>query len=122
MAQALGLDQVREHAAGLEGGQVRRGSGVADRVPLLVQLALGEEDSELDLVGAGAQPPGSLCRQPSYPGRRLRLERAVYPGEDVTHVGRPLTRPDRLQLLTWLLPDSVRTSRADGSKVASLTA
>src|SRR6202012_3049178 len=53
-ADAFFLDQVREEAGGLEGGDVAGGGPVADRVAAGVQGVLGEEDGELDLAGAGA--------------------------------------------------------------------
>ena len=51
---------------GLEGGDDAGGRPVADRVAVLVELVLGEEDGELDLAGACpavlalAVPPGGL--------------------------------------------------------------
>src|SRR6266571_2960087 len=53
-ADALGLHEVCEDAGGLEGGQVAGRVPVPDRVALVVDLVLGEEDGELDLAGAGA--------------------------------------------------------------------
>lgn len=44
-ADALGFHQVREHRGGLEGGDDARGRAVPDRVPVIVQLVLGEEDA-----------------------------------------------------------------------------
>ena len=57
-----------EHGGGLEGGDVAGGVPVADRVAVVVELVLGEEDGELDLAGAGpavlalAVPAGGLLR------------------------------------------------------------
>jgi hypothetical protein len=68
-ADALGSYQVPERACGLEGRHVAFRAAVADRVSLLVQRGLGEEDRELDLAGAGAAvlalalPAGGLLRR-----------------------------------------------------------
>jgi hypothetical protein len=63
-ADALGLHEVREDAGGLEGGDVAGGIPVTDRIAVLVELVLGEEDGELDLAGA-ARPSSPLSSRPA---------------------------------------------------------
>jgi hypothetical protein len=53
-ADALGLHQALEPGGGLEGGDVAGRGPVPDRVPVVVELVLGEEDGHLGLAGAGA--------------------------------------------------------------------
>ncbi len=87
-ADALGLHHVAEHAGGLEGGDVGRGVPVADRVPVVVQLVLGEEDCELGLAGAGASVlslAGPACCFPGGHGHAGAVDEAV---EHVRDLGR----------------------------------
>ena len=73
-AGAFGFHEVREHGGGLEGGDVAGGVPVPDRIAVLVKPVLGEEDSELDLAGAGpavfalAGPSGGLLRGHGHAG------------------------------------------------------
>jgi hypothetical protein len=53
-ASAFCFHEVREDAGGLEGGDVAAGIPVPDRVAVVIELVLGEEDGELDFAGAGA--------------------------------------------------------------------
>jgi hypothetical protein len=52
-ADVFCFHQIAEHGGGLEGGDVAGGGPVSDGVALLVDFVLGEEDAELDLLGAG---------------------------------------------------------------------
>ena len=72
-ADAFGFDQVREDARGLEGGDVAGGGPVPDRVLVLVQGVLVEEDGELDLAGAGAAVLALAVA--ARPGPALRRDR-----------------------------------------------
>jgi hypothetical protein len=54
---------------GAAGGDVAGGVPVPDRVSLVVELVLGEEDGELDLAGAGAAVP-RVCGDDSRRDRR----------------------------------------------------
>ena len=83
-ADPLRFHQVPERGGGLEGGDDAGGVPVADRVAVLVQPVLGEEDGELDLAGAGAAvlalplPARSLPGGHGHPGAvddRIQLVR-----------------------------------------------
>ena len=71
-----------EHGGGLEGGDVAGGVPVPDRVAVVIELVLGEEDGELDLAGAGAAvlalavPSGGLLRGHGDAGAVDRRRRA----------------------------------------------
>jgi hypothetical protein len=56
-------------------GDDARGVAVTDRVSILVELALGEEDGELDLAGAGA----SVFPLPSRPAVSFEITRTPAP-------------------------------------------
>jgi hypothetical protein len=87
-ADAFCFHQAAEHGGRLEGGDVAGGALVADRVSVVIDFVLGEEDAELDLAGAGAAvlafalAPGGLLGGHGHPGA---VDRAV---EHVRHRGR----------------------------------
>ena len=93
-ADALGLHEVRERGGGLEGGDVAGGVPVPDRVPVLVQLVLGEEDGQLDLAGAGA----AVLALPVPPGGLLRGHRDAGAVDDGVELVRQRGRRQRHQL------------------------
>ena len=76
-ADALGFHEAAEDGGGLKGGDDTGGVPVPDRVAVLVQPVLGEEDGELDLAGAG--PPSS-----PFPARPVSLEVMGTPVPSIT--------------------------------------
>ena len=62
------LTRFREDAGGLEAGDVAGGGPVPDRVALVVQFRLVEEDGELGLAGAGAAVFALAVASGGFPG------------------------------------------------------